>query len=165
MHTLTLLKRECRARLAGSATLVLAALLSACGGGGGGSAGQAASPAAVAANGAGSAPAAPASPAAPSQPAAPGTSLTDVILPTPPAALPCAGTACAAGPIDAIAALPDWAGTPDADTPGYLVPSTEVITTAGEAPYPDLRALPTRVLPFQPTAFGDMSVFSVASVR
>ncbi|GGE71519.1 hypothetical protein GCM10008020_15150 [Massilia psychrophila] len=99
-------------------------------------------------------------------PAATGT-VTDPAgagVPGLPAAVPCAGPTCAA-PIGAIAALPDWAGAPESDAPGYLVPSTPLVTTAGEAPYPDLRALPTRVLPFQATAFGDMSVFSVALVR
>ena len=159
MDTSTLFRRNCRARLACSATLALAALSSACGGVS--SAGQPAAPVAVVANSPGSVPAAP-------MPAGTGTgTVSDPVgagVPGLPAAAPCAGPTCAA-PIGAIAALPDWAGASESDAPGYLLPSTSLVTTAGEAPYPDLRALPTRVLPFQATAFGDMSVFSVASVR
>jgi hypothetical protein len=51
------------------------------------------------------------------------------------------------------------------DAPGYLIPSTDVTTTAGEAPYPDLRMLPTRIMPFEPIVFGDVSRVAVTSVR
>ena len=159
MNTLILFKRKCRVRLACSAILGLLALLSACSGGGGGSpAAQAASP--VAAN----APAAPLKPADAVQ--------AEVAVSALAAAIPCAGPTCRATPIDAIAILPDASYSPyspyppDApDGPGYLVASTDMITTAGEPPYPDLRTLPTRVRPFQAMAFGDTSVFNVAPLR
>jgi len=160
MDTLILFKRQYRVRLACSATLSLVALLSACGGGGGGAADLAASPAPAAAN----APAAPMKPADAVQ--------AGVAVPPLPAAPACAGATCTAAPIDTIAALPDPFYSPYSpyppdvlESPGYLVASTDVTTTAGEPPYPDLRTLPTRVRPFQTMAFGDMSVFSVASVR
>ena len=158
MDTLILFKRTYRVRLACSATLSLVALLSACGGGGGSAADLAASPAA--AN----------TPAAPIKPA-------DAVpaggaVPPLPAAPACAGATCTAAPIDTIATLPDPSYSPYSpyppdvlESPGYLVASTDVIITAGEPPYPDLRTLPTRVRPFQTMAFGDMSAFSVASVR
>lgn len=157
MNTLILFKRTCRVSLARSAIFCLLALLSACGGGGS-PAGQAASP--VAAN----VPAAPLKPADAVQ--------AEVAVSALAAAIPCAGPTCRATPIDAIAILPDASYSPyspyppDApDGPGYLVASTDMITTAGEPPYPDLRTLPTRVRPFQAMAFGDTSVFNVAPLR
>jgi len=158
MDTLILFKRTYRLRLACSATLSLAALLSACGGGGGGgSADLAAAPAAA------NAP----TPIKPADAVQAG-----VAVPPLPAAPACAGATCTAAPVDAIATLPDASYSPYSpyppdvlESPGYLVASTDVTTTAGEPPYPDLRTLPTRVRPFQTMAFGDMSVFSVASVR
>ena len=156
MDNLTLFTRNHRARLVCSTTLALAALLSACGGGGGGvggtgagSAGQAAAPVAVASS--------------PNPAAAAGDNLSGAAAPALPFALACAGQACSVAPGEALAALPVAPGAADAQ--GYLVASTDAIATVGEPPYPDLRALPTRVLPFEPSAFGDVSGFSMASAR
>ena len=169
MNTLTLFKRRGRANLACSATLVLAALLSACGGGGGGdggvgasSIGQAAAPVAVV----GSSTAAAAATVAAAPAVAGGANMADVAAPALSAASSCVAPTCAAAPGDGLAALPVYPGAPDApDGQGYLVASTDLITSAGEPPYPDLRTLPTQILPFRPMAFGDMSAFSVASVH
>jgi hypothetical protein len=47
---------------------------------------------------------------------------------------------------------------------GTLVLATDV-TTGGEPPYPDLRMLPTRIMPFEPIVYGDVSSVIVTSVR
>jgi hypothetical protein len=178
MDTLTSIKRNSRARLgfpATVATLVLAALLSACGGGGagGGSDAAASIPAGLAAApaaGLASSPAGAASAAAPAGAPADGAAAaaSPVLAAEPPlsAAPACTAATCGFTPADALAVVPGYLAPLDPpDGQGYLVPSTDAIATTGEPPYPDLRGLPTRVLPFQGAAFGDMSAFSVASVR
>jgi hypothetical protein len=45
-----------------------------------------------------------------------------------------------------------------------LVPATAPADSDGEAPYPDLRMLPTRIMPFEPIAIGNVSAVAVTSV-
>jgi hypothetical protein len=143
------------------ACYVMVALLSACGGGGGGSADQAATPAAAVA-------ASPTPSPVPAPAAAPSLAPAGAVfadLPAPPvsAAAPCPPGVCVVTLYDQLVAR---VGTPDVpDAQGYLVPSTDVTTTGGEPPYPDLRMLPTRIAPFVPIVFGDVSSVSVTAVR
>jgi hypothetical protein len=62
--------------------------------------------------------------------------------------------------------VPDAQSSWDDAVPGSgtLVLATDV-TTGGEAPYPDLRMLPTLIMPFEPIVYGDVSSVSVVSVR
>jgi hypothetical protein len=99
---------------------------------------------------------------------APSLAPADIVLaglppPAVPAAPQCPQAGCPVTPVDELAARPVSPDVPEA--PGYLVPPTEVTTTSGEAPYPDLRMLPTRVMPFEPVVFGDVSLVAVTSVR
>jgi hypothetical protein len=122
------------------ASCAIVVLLSACGGGGGDST----TPAPVAA-------AMPASPAAAPTPAA-----VAAQAPNLPAAV--APSDLSPHPVSTDAA--------DSMTGAYtLVPATASADTGGEAPYPDLRMLPTRIMPFQPIAFGNVSAVGVTSVN
>jgi hypothetical protein len=139
----------------------MVALLSACGGGGGGAAGQAAAPVpAIAAS--------PATSAVPQPAEAPSSApasafLADAIVPPVSTTPLCPAEMCVRTPNDAMAA---GSGSPDVpDAQGTLVAAAQVTTTTGEAPYPDLRMLPTRIMPFEPIAFGDVSLVAVTSVR
>jgi hypothetical protein len=140
------------------ACYAMVALLSACGGG---SAEQAATLAPAVATSPAASPV-PAPAEAPS-PASAGTVLADVPVPPVSAAPPCAPDTCVVTPHDELAAS---SGSPDVpDAQGYLVPATDVTATAGEPLYPDLRMLPTRIMPFEPIVFGDVSLVAVTSVR
>jgi hypothetical protein len=131
-------------RLNHIASFAIVALLSACGGGGGG-------------DGAAPAPAAAAMPASPSAPAA----------------APAPAAAAAPAPIlPAVVAPSDLSLQPvttdaaDSMTGAYtLLPATAPADSGGEAPYPDLRMLPTRIMPFQPVAFGNVSAVAVTSAN
>jgi hypothetical protein len=157
------------------ACFAIIALLSACGGGGG-SSDQAATPAAAVA--ASPAPVPVTAPA--SVPSLAAANSVPADLPAPPlsAAPPCPPEVCGVVPYNEITAasvtaanvtaanvtvVSGSANVPDAQ--GYLVPSTDVIASGGEAPYPDLRMLPTRIMPFEPIVFGNVSFFTVSSVR
>jgi hypothetical protein len=162
------------------ACFAMISLLSACGGGGG-SSDQAATPAAAVA--ASPAPVPVTAPA--SVPSLAAANAVPADLPAPPlsAAPPCPPEVCGAVPYNEITAasvtaanvtaanvtaanvtaVSGSANVPDAQ--GYLVPSTDVIASGGEAPYPDLRMLPTRIMPFEPIVFGNVSFFTVSSVR
>lgn len=120
------------------AALAVTALLSACGGGG--TAGQPSPP--------GSAVAAPApSPVTAGAPSnAPGAALTsDVPVPQP-------------------ASAPAQFSPDDLAGGGYtLIPAAAPADTGGEAPYPDLRNLPTQAMPFEPVAYGDVAGVAVTA--
>ena len=70
---------------------------------------------------------------------------------------------------------PAPSATVPSDAAGAVTPYNEllapqgpaVVTDAdgGEPPYPDLRQLPTLILPFEPVAYGDVSSVSVTAVR
>lgn len=121
------------------ALLAIMALLSACGGGSAGKS-SAAGPAAAVPPAAGAAPSPPLTDS-PSKAAAP-TQTSDVPVPEP-----------ASAP-----AQLSWNDPADA---GYtLIPATPA-ETGGEAPYPDLRNLPTRAMPFESVAFGDVAGVAV----
>jgi hypothetical protein len=153
------------------ACYAMVALLSACSGGG--SADKAAAPAAAVPTSAASSQASslaspPVSPPVPAPAEVPslapaGTVLAGLPVPTASGAPLCPQAGCVVTPYDELAARPVSPDVPDA--PGYLVPPTEVTTTVGEAPYPDLRMLPTRIMPFEPVVFGDVSLVAVTSVR
>ncbi|MEO7496903.1 MAG: hypothetical protein ABIT83_25750 [Massilia sp.] len=124
------------------ACLALAALLSACGGGGG------------------------ADPASPTAPVV-ATSPAGASAAAPVAVPSLADTAATTSPVLS-AALPvaDNAGWAEvAEAQGYLVASTEIVVAGGEHQYPDLRMLPTQVIPFEPVVVGDVSAFAVADAR
>jgi hypothetical protein len=140
-------------RVACSAIVVL---LSACGGGG-----STDRPATLTANVTPSpAPAAPAapmpapagSPSAAYDLAAPGVSVATACPPE-----VCTGTqyqelTARAGPLDVTDARP-------------LSDTEQLVNTGGEAPYPDLRMLPTRIMAFEPVVYGDVSSVAVTSVH
>jgi hypothetical protein len=153
------------------ACYAMVALLSACGGGG--SAGKAEAPAAPVPTSAAASPASslaspPVSPPVTASAEAPslapaGTVLAGLAAPTASGAPLCPQAGCVVTPDVELAARPVSPDVPDA--PGYFIPSTEVATTVGEAPYPDLRMLPTRIMPFEPVVFGDVALVAVTSVR
>lgn len=155
-HTTPAMIHRATSRITLAACLVLAALVSACGGGGGADPGPVAAPVVA------SSPA----PSAVSPPAAsaslPGAAVPDAATATVLAAASdcvtdlCAG-ASSADPLASAAA----ATLPESQ--GYLVASTEV--TTAEHQYPDLRALPTLVVPFEPVVVGDVSTFAVAPAK
>jgi hypothetical protein len=95
--------------------------------------------------------------------AAAGIVLADLPVPLASGAPQCPQAGCVVTSYDELAARPVSPDVPDA--PGYLVPPTEVTSTVGEAPYPDLRMLPSRIMPFEPVVFGDVSLVAVTSVR
>lgn len=127
------------------ASFAIVVLLSACGGGG---AGDSATPAPAAA----AMPASPFSPVPPLAPAAVGAPASNLPAILAPSSDP------APQPVSADAA--------DSMPAAYtLVPASAAAETGGEAPYPDLRMLPTRITPFQPVAFGNVSAVAVTSVN
>lgn len=48
---------------------------------------------------------------------------------------------------------------------GTLLPATAPDDTGGEAPYPDLRLLPTLIMPFEPVVVGDVSRVAVTTAQ
>jgi hypothetical protein len=125
------------------AGLVITALLSACGGGGTGA--PSSLPGAAAAASGAPVPAAapaPASPDAPSSAATP-VQTSEVPVPQP-------------------ASAPTLIPSDDPAAAGHtLIPAAPLADTGGEAPYPDLRNLPTRAMAFESVAFGDVAGVAV----
>lgn len=129
----------------GLACLAIAALLSACGGGGTAEQPSTAGPV-VAASTAPAAPAAPPpSPASIDSPSNAASAILTSDVPVP-------------QPASAPAQLP-W---DDPIAGGYTVtPAAAPTDTGGEAPYPDLRMLPTRTMAFEPVVYGDVAGVAV----
>jgi hypothetical protein len=128
------------------AGLAIAALLSACGGGGSPApSAQSSLPGAAAAPSTAPVPAAAAGPASPDAPSSAATPVQASEVPVPqPASVP------AQLPWDDPAAI------------GYtVIPAAPLADTGGEAPYPDLRGLPTRAMAFESVAFGDVTGVAV----
>ena len=49
--------------------------------------------------------------------------------------------------------------------PGPYAPPLSADAAGGEAPYPDLRQLPTRAMPFESVVYGDVASVAVTAVR
>lgn len=127
------------------AGLAIVALLSACGGGG--TAGQPSPPGAAAAASTAPAPAAAPSPS-PASTDAPSNAATAMLASDVPVPQP--------------ASAPPQFSSGDPATGGYtLIPAVAPTDTGGEAPYPDLRNLPTRAMSFEPVVYGDVAGVAV----
>lgn len=134
------------------------AMLSACGGGGG-----AAAPSLSSAATATAAPSSPVPLTADVTPLLPAGTLT-ADLPAPPVSLapPCPPETCGVVPPNDLDLAHGAQDLPA--TPGYLVQAPAVGVTEEEPPYPDLRGLPTMVMPFEPISYGDVSWVSVKTL-
>jgi hypothetical protein len=125
------------------ASFAIVVLLSACGGGGGGDS---------------AAPAAAAMPASPSS--SPAAAPAPAVVAAPASHLP-----AAVAPSD-MSLQPVSTDAADSMTGASTVlPATAPADDGGEAPYPDLRMLPTRIMPFEPIAFGNVSAVAVTSAN
>lgn len=124
------------------AGLAIAALLSACGGG---TSAQSSLPGAAAAPSTAPLPAAAPAPASPDAPSSAATPVQTSEVPVP-------------QPASAPTQIP-W---DDPAATGYtVIPAAPLADTGGEAPYPDLRNLPTRAMAFESVAFGDVAGVAV----
>lgn len=105
--------------------------------------------------------------AVPSTTPASAGSPSDLPAPGVPVATACPPEVCTGTQYHELTARPGPLDAPDAQPlSDNAVPGTEpLIDTGGEAPYPDLRTLPTRIMAFEPIAYGDVSAVNVTSVR
>jgi hypothetical protein len=89
-----------------------------------------------------------------------GTASPTPAMPAPPAATaPAAATPAVVAPSEPVSA-----DAADQINGAYtLLPPSPATDSSGEAPYPDLSTLPTRIMAFEPVVYGDVSHIAVTS--